>query len=239
VTTGLARVDEAPDHPTTSRLLSSAGIIVAAYIVFVGVGTALGLLIVHVIDHGRIGGDDSGLVAALARHRTDFLNHLTAFLSGMANTIPIILAALVVAIVWRIVAKQWNALALLAIGLVLEVTSFVTIAALVGRDRPDVVRLDQSPPTSSYPSGHTAATTVLYGAIAVLVFSRTRRTGPRVLAVAVAVLVPAAVGYGRLYRGMHHPSDVIVGALLGASALAVAVFVVRRWQAESESGLRS
>jgi len=236
ITSGFVHDDVAPET-RSRRLLTAGGTIVAAYIAFVVVGTAIGLFIVHVLDYGRVGHLDEGIEEAFARHRGVTLNHVTAFLSGMANTIPITAAALVLAIVWRLVAKSWKGLALVAIGLVLEVSSFVTMAAFVGRDRPDVVRLDQSPPTSSFPSGHTAACTVLYGTLAVLVFSRTRRVGARILIAVVAVVVPLAVGFGRMYRGMHHPTDVLVGALLGIGALTVAVLVVHRWSAEETSEL--
>jgi membrane-associated phospholipid phosphatase len=45
-----------------------------------------------------------------------------------------------------------------------------------------------------------------------------------------------------MYRGMHHPTDVLIGALLGVGALMVAAFVVRRWTSAEDttdsSGLR-
>jgi membrane-associated phospholipid phosphatase len=224
--------DDVEPRTRSRRFATAGGTIVAFYVAFVAVGTAIGLLIVHVLDYGRVGHLDERIEEAFARHRGTTLNHVTAFLSGMANTLPVAAAAIVLAVVWRLVAKEWKALALLAIGLVLEVMSFVTMAAFVGRNRPDVVRLDQSPPTSSFPSGHTAACTVLYGTLAVLVFSRTRRVGWRILVAVVAILVPLAVGFGRMYRGMHHPTDVLCGALLGIGALTVAVLVVRRWNAD-------
>ncbi|MDQ1423730.1 MAG: hypothetical protein QOD72_1228 [Acidimicrobiaceae bacterium] len=222
------RDDERPSPARSRRVVSVAGVVVAAYIAFVAVGSVMGLLIVHLLDHGSVGRADEGVEELLARHRDSTLNHVTAFLSGMASTLAIIAAALVLGVVWRFVAKEWKGLALVAIGLLIEVSTFVTIAALVDRHRPDVARLDQSPPTSSFPSGHTAASMVLYGAIAVLVFGLTRRAAARFWAALVAIFVPAAVAFGRLYRGMHHPTDVLVGVLLGIGALIVAALVVRR-----------
>jgi undecaprenyl-diphosphatase len=44
------------------------------------------------------------------------------------------------------------------------------------------------------------------------------------------VLVPVVVAMSRMYRGMHYPTDVIAGALLGCCWLAVtsAVLLGRR-----------
>ena len=69
--------------------------------------------------------------------------------------------------------------------------------------------------TSSFPSGHTAAAVALYGCIAILVlWIYGRRPATRV-AVVVLCCVPVIVGLSRLYRGMHYPTDVLAGALVG------------------------
>src|SRR6478735_5285588 len=66
-------------------------------------------------------------------------------------------------------------LVMLVIALVGELVLFLNAAILVGRPRPPVPHLDAAlPPTSSFPSGHTAAATCLYGAIAALVLRGTR-----------------------------------------------------------------
>ena len=47
------------------------------------------------------------------------------------------------------------------------------------------------------------------------------------LAIALAFLVPATVGFSRMYRGMHYPSDVVAGAALAAVWLIVSLHSVR------------
>ena len=46
----------------------------------------------------------------------------------------------------------------------------------------------------------------------------------------IAVVVTAAIGVSRVYSGMHHPSDVAVGVLLGLAVLGVAFVAVRAGQ---------
>jgi undecaprenyl-diphosphatase len=51
----------------------------------------------------------------------------------------------------------------------------------------------------------------------------------------VAVVLTAAVGVSRVYRGMHHPSDVAAGVLLGLAVIGVAMIAARTGQiAEAE-----
>jgi undecaprenyl-diphosphatase len=110
-----------------------------------------------------------------------------------------------------------------------EITLFLGAVAIVNRERPDVDRLDGQLPTSSYPSGHLAATICLYGAIALLVLAATRRWW-RWMPVAAAVLLPLLVAWGRLYRGMHHPTDLAGSLLLAAGWLAAAYLLVRPFE---------
>ena len=49
----------------------------------------------------------------------------------------------------------------------------------------------------------------------------------RSTAYAVVVLLAVAIGSAWAYRGMHHPTDVFFGALMGLTALSVTVLAVR------------
>jgi undecaprenyl-diphosphatase len=83
-----------------------------------------------------------------------------------------------------------------------------------------------APPTSSFPSGHTAAAVALYGCLALVVL---RQLANRLVARAIVVLcccVPVIVAVSRVYRGMHYLTDVIFGAIGGGIWLLVTVLVV-------------
>ena len=192
------------------------GRLAAIWLVLVAIGSAIGLLIVHVIDHGSVGHADEHVNVWVVTDRTPTLDRVTSWLSNLGSTPVVVGLALLAVVALRIISRRWRLSLVLAAGLLLEVTSFVAIANLVGRARPDVVRLDPSPPTSSYPSGHTAASVALYVGLALLVIASIRRPIGRWLVAGAAGLIPAAVGASRVYRGMHHPSDVLTGALLGA-----------------------
>lgn len=196
----------------------------AALLLLVMIG--LGQLDVHFLAHSRFGRADGSVDSTLAHHRDHLLNSLTLAATFIASTLPVVVLAAVVVAVTAVVFKRWREPLFVVATVVGEVTIFVVTTLAVHRSRPNVVRLDHAPPTSSFPSGHTAAAVALYGAIAALVVVFGARIAWRRVAVTAAILMPILVAASRLYRGMHYPTDVLAGALLGFCWLRVATYAV-------------
>jgi membrane-associated phospholipid phosphatase len=111
---------------------------------------------------------------------------------------------------------------------------FLVTTMIVGRHRPTVPRLDVAPPTSSFPSGHTASALTLYVGAAIVLTSLVRGTLARTFVWVLAILLPIGVGVSRLYRGMHFPTDVAASVLLSVGALLCALLAVRSMAAATE-----
>ena len=73
--------------------------------------------------------------------------------------------------------RRWRPAVFVAVVMFGELGLFLSVNTIVHRARPLVTHLDSHLPTSSFPSGHTAATMCLYGALAILVVPRTRGLG--------------------------------------------------------------
>ena len=181
----------------------------------------IGLLVTHVLAPGHGQSADLNVDVWFAAHRTGFWNPLTAFGSRLADTTTAIAVTVVVVLLLRWRLRRWYESWIVFAAITGELLVFLAVTATVNRPRPPVVLMDAAPPTSSFPSGHTAAAVALYGAIAILVlWVYRRRAGARVAAI-VLFCIPIVVGLSRLYRGMHYPSDVLIGALGGGLWLAV------------------
>ena len=77
--------------------------------------------------------------------------------------------------------------------------------------------------TYSFPSGHTAASALLYGIIAAYLVCLTPRPGVRCAIIAAAVLMVALVGASRIYLGVHYASDVLAAVAESCGWLAVCI----------------
>ena len=123
--------------------------------------------------------------------------------------------------------RKWRIAAFAVFVLVVESATYRVTTLLVPRHRPTVARLEDLPVNASYPSGHTAASIAVYAGLVLLITSRIENRNARIIAWAVAVLIPLFVAFSRMYRGMHHPIDVLGGVLVGIGALCVLLFACR------------
>lgn len=135
---------------------------------------------------------------------------------------PVGVAVVVVVIalyLWRVGAHLllWAWLGTNAGGAVVE----YVLKATVHRTRPQYAAAYLHGHSYSFPSGHTMGSTICYFLLAYLISSHPGVTlRARRLVVAAAVLLVSAIGFSRLYLGVHYPSDVLGGCMAGLAWLA-------------------
>jgi membrane-associated phospholipid phosphatase len=199
---------------------------VTAYVAIGLVLLVAGWLIVHTSLGDPVRSWDETLSRDISVGRTSGWSDYSDVGTSGANTMPVVLGMVVVTIALAAL-RRWRDMLLVPLALAIELSTFLTVNYLVGRDRPSVAQLGGEPGTHSFPSGHVAATFVLWFGIAVLLGAGRWRTPWRLLAWVLAAVPVLTVAFSRVYRGMHFTTDVLAGLLLGAAALAAAAVATR------------
>lgn len=206
------------DHPLPRRIVRD---VLGPLILLTLLMIAIGLLLTKTFADVWPIRDEDAINRGLAGDRTHTWDLVTSVLSQVANTPAIVAASAACALILRLVFHRWRESLFLIGAVAAQSAVFVTTAFFVDRHRPNVHQLDDAPPTSSFPSGHTSAALALVGGLAVILSVHYARNHWQVAWWAIALAIPLAVGGARLYRGMHHPSDVLASLLNGGVCLVV------------------
>jgi len=187
--------------------------VLAAFVLVEALLLGLGLLVTRVLAHSSLHHEEVSFEDVVGAHRSPLWNDLTRYgtLLGATTTVVALTAAGCLVLALRGHGPRLPLF--LALAVTGETLLFLLASTVVDRARPPIPHLDVAPPTSSFPSGHTAASVALWVGLA-LGLGRTR-PGHRLrfLVWVLAVVVPLAVLLSRLYRGMHWPTDVVAGAV--------------------------
>jgi undecaprenyl-diphosphatase len=203
------------------------------WLCIITLSVALCLLTVLVAGQMAIPGD-SALVAWAISLRHPALTSIIEGIAFASSATPALVVTVGVsaAEVWRRRRIEpgagWATLAYLG-----EVATNIGLRVAVGRQRPAVDYLPNRWPEIQagfqrfcFPSGHAGAALLVVGAIVVLAWSCTRA---RWWVSAGGLLLIAVAGFGRVYMGVHWPSDVLAGYLLGGIWLGLGM-KMRRWR---------
>ena len=100
------------------------------------------------------------------------------------------------------------------------------LKSIFDRPRPQVFEWGAHVLTSSFPSGHAMSSTIVYGTVAYLAARLQKRRLTRWITLAVAALLVLLICASRLYLGVHYPSDVVAGVVMGVAWTAFCMAVL-------------
>lgn len=157
---------------------------------------------------------DSVVMQAIHTRDTPTLTRLAFTLTWIGSPVVLVpVVALAATLLWRARLRRDAVLLLVAMagGAVLD-----TVLKLhFHRIRPDVPWAFVTEHSFSFPSGHSAGAVVLYGMITYLLWNHLGGVWHRIAVTVVALLLIAGIGASRVYLGVHYPTDVAAGYLVG------------------------
>lgn len=128
-----------------------------------------------------------------------------------------IVASVSLAVVGYLLLENKHRIALLVLlsvggGIILS----LLLKVIFGRPRPELVPHGSYVFTSSFPSGHSMMSAVIYLTLATLLARVHKRLRVRLYLLLLATLLTVVVGISRIYTGVHWPTDVVAGWTAGA-----------------------
>ncbi|HET6619601.1 MAG TPA: phosphatase PAP2 family protein [Dongiaceae bacterium] len=148
-------------------------------------------------------------------------------ITALGSAPTLVIAVLAVA-GFLALAKAWRVaiFTLVACGGGLALSSLLKYT--IDRPRPELVPHGNQIYTSSFPSGHSMMSAVVYLTLAALVARLLEKKRLKGYTLGVAAMLTLLVGVSRIYLGVHWPSDVLAGWAAGA-AWALGCWLVARW----------
>ncbi|MHB9024433.1 MAG: phosphatase PAP2 family protein [Armatimonadota bacterium] len=156
--------------------------------------------------------------------RTPLIENVSLVLSDIV-LLPYVLILVLPFLIFLLIRRHWKTAFILAMAPLATTVLVYLLKILFHRDRP----IDRIIPESgaSFPSGHAAGSTVLYGILAYVCWRFLLRKGwQRVLVIILAALLIIGTGLARVFLGVHYPTDVLAGWATGTFILFGTIFIL-------------
>jgi undecaprenyl-diphosphatase len=199
-------------------------VLVAGAAIAVG-ATWMFVELADVVREGATQEFDEAVLRWMATHQRPWLQHTMFEITLLGTGLVLMVMVAVSAMFLWLSDHRFSALLLLiatwggvAINSILKST--------FDRPRPQVFEWGAQVLTSSFPSGHAMTATITYGTVAYLAARLQRRRLARWITLLAAGLMIFLICVSRLYLGVHYPTDVVAGALMGLAWTAFCMAVL-------------
>ncbi|CAN5890098.1 hypothetical protein BH11GEM1_BH11GEM1_18840 [soil metagenome] len=207
------------------RGMRRAGIDAQSFYATVGIFLVVGAIIAvaatvafaSFAEHVLAGGTQAFDVAILQWLHGHQSKALTAVMVEMTylgtGTVVIVIVGVAALFLWHTEHKHSARLLLAAtIG---NILLDGTLKLVYHRPRPSLFAWQTTAVSSSFPSGHAMSATVVYGTVAYLLMRLQKHRWAKMLTLSTAILLILLICLTRLYLGVHYPSDVLGGIIVG------------------------
>ena len=179
-------------------------------------GTYAFAKLAELVREGYTHAFDVATLRWMERHQTPWLEQLMLEVTMLGTWIVVLSVVGVAALfLWLTRHKYSAALLLVATAGGIGLNTILKIG--FDRPRPQVFEWGTHVSSSSFPSGHAMSSAVVYMTVAYLAARLQQTHRARIATIAVAIFVVVTICFSRMYLGVHYPSDVIAGVIIGLS----------------------
>ena len=166
------------------------------------------------VREGRTQDIDVAVLRWVETHHSPFLDRAMLEITFMGTGLIVMTIVLVSGMFLWLTKHKHSALLL-----VVATSGAILVNGLLkagfDRPRPQVFEVAQHTVSSSFPSGHAMSAATVYMTVAYLAARLQRRRISRALTLLAATIVVVLIAFSRLYLGVHYPSDVAAGVVIG------------------------
>jgi undecaprenyl-diphosphatase len=160
-------------------------------------------------------------------------------ITSLGSAVVLIIMTLLV-LVYLAMSGRWRVAGLIALATAGGQVLNLGLKHAFARERPDAALHLVEVTSTSFPSGHSMASSIFYLTIGALLARTANRRREKTYFVGSAVLITFLIGFSRVYLGVHYPTDVLAGWSAGTAWAMVCWFVVdwlaRRGELRKDTG---
>ena len=190
--------------------------------IFATVFLVLFIVLASLVANGKVESLDNPFITIFEAMRDPFVTSVTKGITFFANTLTIILLCLFLLF---LPSRMFFGAPVILITAVTALINLI-LKLIFARERPDEdLRLVEAS-GYSFPSGHTVTSLVFYISLMILLRRYFTLRGQNSIATIITVIfstLAVLIGFSRIYLGVHYPTDVFAGWLLGGIFLIVGV----------------
>lgn len=202
-------------RPLPRRALGHFAIAAAATLLFV--------VLAELVLEGRADAIDRRIALAIRHLDTPVLDYACIVVTQLGSQ-AVLIPGVIVASIWLWRAGHWRTTIILLANMAAAIVLLVVLKLYIRRPRPTLWDEITRPETFSFPSGHSLCAVAIYGGLAAVLITHHREQRGRIIA-AAAVLI-AAIGFSRIYLGVHWPFDVLAGYAAGIPLVVATVHLL-------------
>lgn len=173
---------------------------------------------------------DTPLLLQIHHWANPVLDQLMLGITRLADP-EVVVIVVAISLGWLVQRRQWRSAVMLIFTCLGALMLNQGMKSAFTRPRPLLWPRLIEETSYGFPSGHALGSIVLYGLLAYLLVRRYPRQGRLVYGIAIVLI--GAIGFSRLYLGVHYPTDVLAGYVVGWLWLTLCILMLNAHRGQS------